>query len=43
MDANAKKLYDELEYWENFQLEQVAGQYEIYKEEWWADQMFSKM
>ncbi|NMW84519.1 2-oxoglutarate oxidoreductase [Peptoniphilus sp. AGMB00490] len=42
-DKNANKLYDELEYWENFQLEQVTGQYEIYKEEWWADQMFSKM
>ncbi|MDU1955427.1 MAG: 2-oxoacid:acceptor oxidoreductase family protein [Peptoniphilus lacydonensis] len=42
-DENARKLYDELEYWENFQLEQVTGQYEIYKDEWWSDQMFSKM
>lgn len=38
----AKKLYDELAYWENFQLEQLRGQFEIYRDEWWADQMFSR-
>ncbi len=38
----AKKLYDELAYWEDFQLGQLRGQYEVYRDEWWADQMFSR-
>lgn len=37
----AAKLYDELEYWENFQLEQLTSQYEIHKTEWWSDQGYS--
>lgn len=40
-DKRAAGLYDELAYWENFQLEQLSGQYEIYKQEWWSDQGYS--
>lgn len=29
----AKRLYDELKYWENYQLQQLEGQYQILKEE----------
>lgn len=32
-DQNAVRLYKELEYWENYQLQQLEGQYEILKEE----------
>lgn len=39
----AKKLYDELAFWEDFQLGQLRGQYEVYRDEWWADQMFSRL
>lgn len=37
----AAKLYDELAYWENFQLEQLSSQYEVHKEQWWSDQGYS--
>lgn len=39
----AKDLYNELIYWEGFHYDQLKGQYELYKEQWWSDQMFSKM
>lgn len=35
-------LFDELIYWEQFQYDQLKGQYETHKDEWWSDQMFSK-
>ncbi len=40
-DEEAKKLYKELIYWENFHYEQLKGQYDLYKEMWWSDQSFS--
>lgn len=36
------KLFDELIYWEQFQYDQLKGQYEVHKDEWWSDQMFSR-
>lgn len=38
---DAKKLYKELAYWENFQLGQLKEQYEMLKREWWSDQSFA--
>lgn len=35
-------LFEELIYWEEFQYDQLKGQYEVHKDEWWSDQMFSK-
>lgn len=40
-DPQAKKVFDELIKWEKVHLDQFATQYEIYKQEWWADQGFS--
>ncbi|MFR4400786.1 MAG: ferritin-like domain-containing protein [Peptococcus niger] len=40
-DPQAKKVFDELIKWEKVHLDQFAAQYEIYKQEWWADQGFS--
>lgn len=37
----AKGLYKELAYWENFQLTQIAKQYEELKSEWWSDQSYA--
>lgn len=37
----AKKLYDLLIKWERVHLEQFTEQYNIYKEDWWADQGFA--
>ncbi len=37
----AKKLYDLLIKWEKVHLEQFTEQYNIYKDEWWADQNFA--
>lgn len=37
----AKGLYKELAYWENFQLTQIAKQYEELKNEWWSDQSYA--
>lgn len=38
---DAKKLYDLLIKWEKVHLEQFTEQYEMYKEDWWADQGFA--
>ena len=38
---DAKKLYDLLIKWEKVHLEQFTEQYNIYKDEWWADQSFA--
>ena len=37
----AKKLYDLLIKWEKVHLEQFTAQYNMYKEEWWAEQNFA--
>lgn len=37
----AKGLYKELAYWENFQLTQISKQYEELKSEWWSDQSYA--
>jgi len=37
----AKNLYDLLIKWERVHLEQFTEQYNIYKEDWWADQGFA--
>lgn len=37
----AKKLYDLLIKWERVHLEQFTEQYNIYREDWWADQGFA--
>lgn len=37
----AEKLYDLLIEWEEVHLEQFTNQYEIYKEDWWADQGYA--
>ncbi len=36
-----KKLFDLLIKWEHVHLEQFTDQYNIYKEDWWADQGFA--
>lgn len=42
-DENAKSLFKELIYWEEFHYEQLKGQYDFYRDRWWADQSFSRM
>ena len=37
----AKALYDLLIKWEKVHLDQFTEQYEIYREDWWADQGFA--
>lgn len=37
----AKKLYDLLIKWERVHLEQFTEQYNIYKEDWWAEQNYA--
>ena len=37
----AKKLFDLLIKWEKVHLEQFVEQYNIHKENWWADQSFA--
>ncbi|NMA86570.1 MAG: ferritin family protein [Tissierellia bacterium] len=37
----AKKLYELLIKWERVHLEQFTEQYDIYREDWWADQGFA--
>jgi len=37
----AKELFDILIKWEKVHLDQFTIQYNLYKEEWWADQSFS--
>lgn len=37
----ARKLYDLLIKWEGTHLEQFTNQYNIYKEDWWADQGYA--
>ena len=37
----AKELFDLLIKWEKIHLDQFTMQYNLYKEEWWADQSFS--
>jgi rubrerythrin len=37
----ARKLYDTLIKWERVHLEQFTEQYNLYKEDWWADQGFA--
>lgn len=37
----AKKLYDLLIKWEKVHLDQFTEQYEIYREDWWADQSYA--
>ncbi len=36
-----KKLYELLIKWERVHLEQFTEQYDIYREDWWADQGFA--
>ncbi|NLC04140.1 MAG: ferritin family protein, partial [Tissierellia bacterium] len=36
-----KKLFDLLIKWEHVHLQQFTDQYNIYKEDWWADQGFA--
>lgn len=40
-DEDARKLFDLLIKWEKVHLQQFTEQYEIYKEDWWADQGFA--
>lgn len=40
-NSDIKKLFEQLVYWENFQYEQIKGQYDLYKSRWWADQSYS--
>ena len=37
----ARELYDLLIKWEKVHLDQFTEQYEIYREDWWADQGFA--
>lgn len=37
----ARKLYDILIKWEKVHLDQFTEQYNLYKEDWWADQNFA--
>lgn len=39
--AEAKELYKELAYWENFQLSQIKKEYEELRAEWWSDQSYA--
>ena len=40
-DEDARKLFDLLIKWEKVHLQQFTEQYEIYREDWWADQGFA--
>jgi 2-oxoacid:acceptor oxidoreductase gamma subunit (pyruvate/2-ketoisovalerate family) len=42
-DEKAKKLFDELIFWEEYHYDQLKGQHDLYRDRWWADQSFSRM
>ena len=42
-DEKSQKVFDILIRWEQAHLDQFTKQYELYKQEWWADQGFSPM